>query len=76
MQCITFEDLLSSPDKKFLKIFAPSFTSRPSDQGTSEDQKDQDSKAPRMSKIPMSSYNFDIDSLNVKRVSENNFVLF
>ena len=54
MQCITFEDLLSSPDKKFLKIFAPSFTSRPSDQGTSEDQKDQDLKAPRMSKIPMS----------------------
>ena len=27
MQCITFDDLVSSPDKKFLKLFTPSFTS-------------------------------------------------
>jgi len=54
MQCITFEDLLSSPDKKFLKIFAPSFTSRSSNQLASDNQKDLDLKAHKMSKIPMS----------------------
>ena len=51
MQCITFEDLISSPDKKFLKYFTPTFIEDNScDQAPVTNSDTQNT----MSKIPLS----------------------
>ena len=62
MQCITFDDLVSSPDKKFLKLFTPSFTSvEDQEDPTIQDIQDRQEsnstsspKRPKMSRIPTS----------------------
>ena len=62
MQCITFDDLVSSPDKKFLKLFTPSFTSvEDQEDHTIQDIQDRQKynstsspKRPKMSRIPTS----------------------
>ena len=59
MQCITFDDLVSSPDKKFLKLFTPSFTSvedqeDPTIQERQEFKSSSSPKRPKMSRIPTS----------------------
>ena len=52
MQCITFDDLLNSPDKKFLKLFTPTFTS--SSQQEDSSPSGQGDKTKTMSRIPQS----------------------
>ena len=56
MQCNSFEDLLSSPDKKFLKLFAPTFTSSSHQEDSSIDQASGHKQEERikMSRIPQS----------------------
>ena len=56
MQCITFDDLVSSPDKKFLKLFTPSFTSveDQEDPTIQESNSTSSPKRPKMSRIPTS----------------------
>ena len=52
MQCTTFEDLISSPDKKFLKFFTPIFTSASQQEDSSNPEVANCLSRKKMSRIP------------------------